>query len=81
MKHIKPQVLKNYLDEYTKEELALGLIAHVCKQREDAIEIAWLNECVEILTDGAYEKDEELNLYKEMRQQQSATQSQYYTES
>tara|TARA_R110000796_G_scaffold61742_2_gene142776 strand:+ start:608 stop:865 length:258 start_codon:yes stop_codon:yes gene_type:complete len=84
MKKIKLQVLKNYLEEYTKEELALGLITHVCKQKEDEIEMEWLNECVDILAGGDFERREETRLeedkiYQEMRNAQRATNSQYYT--
>ena len=77
---IKKSVFNNYLDEYTKEELALGLISEVCNHREMEIEIAWLNECIDILTGGDFEKGEETKIYQEMRNAQRATHSQYYTE-
>ena len=80
MNRIKTEVFNKWKDEYTKDELALGLIASTSLCKEQEIEIAWLNECIDILAGGDYEEGEETKIYQEMRNAQRATHSQYYTE-
>ena len=77
---IKTEVFKKWRAEYTKDELVLGLIAQTSHGKEQEIEIAWLNECIDILTGGDFEKGEETKIYQEMRNAQNATHSQYYTD-
>ena len=80
MNTIKTEVFKKWRDEYTKDELVLGLIAQTANGKEQEIEIAWLNECIDILTGGDFEKGEETKLFQEMRNAQNATHAQYYTD-
>ena len=77
---IKTEVFNKWKAEYTKDELALGLIASTSLNKEQEIEIAWLNECIDILTGGDFEKGEETKIYQEMRNAQRATHAQYYTD-
>ena len=76
---IKKSVFKKWRDEYTKDELVLGLIAQTSHGKEQEIEIAWLNECIDILTGGDFEKGEETKIYQEMRNAQRAIHALYYT--
>jgi len=76
---IKKSVFKKWREEYTKDELVLGLISATSYNKEQEIERAWPNECIDILTGGDFEKGEETKIYQEMRNAQRAAHSQYYT--
>ena len=75
---IKNDIFEKWRDEYTKDELVLGLIALTSQRKENEVEIAYLDECIDILTGGDFEKGEETKLYQEKIKAQKEIHLQYY---
>ncbi len=65
----KKTLIQDYLDTFTPVELAELAVRRGHEVREFEAEVRWLNEVVEVLRQGSFRKNEEMEMYNDFRQE------------